>query len=199
MYARAPASCLPARGQVVSSFGRDGNPLLLFDAGNAAGTLYSSGISCFGLAIDPLGNVIACCGSRIVKVQPHGVMITLAGSSNDGYADGAGNSASFYSPYGVAVDAGGNVIVADTGNHRIRKVTPGGVVTTLAGRWHGFVDELTDGIGADASFNVPLSVAVDASGNVIVADSGNSRIRKVTPGGRCDHSCNCYLSSIRGT
>jgi DNA-binding beta-propeller fold protein YncE len=80
----------------------------------------------------------------------------------------------------LTVDGGGNVYVADTFTHKIRKVTPGGVVTTLAGS--GALGS-TDGPGTAARFNAPSDVAVDAAGNVYVADSDNNKIRKVTPGG----------------
>ena len=103
---------------------------------------------------------------------------TLAGSTA-GYLNGTGTGAKFSNPYGVAVDASGNVYVADYNNNRIRKVTRLGEVTTLAGSTQGNLD----GTGAGAQFNNPAGVAVDASGNVYVADMLNSRIRKVTSDG----------------
>ena len=91
---------------------------------------------------------------------------TLAGSGTSGYADGTGTSAQFYYPIGVAVDGAGNVYVADRYNHRIRKITTSGVVSTLAGSTSGY----TDGTGTSAQFNYPSGVAVDGAGNVYVAD-----------------------------
>jgi Immunoglobulin domain/NHL repeat len=102
----------------------------------------------------------------------------LAGSS--GSADGIGSVARFADPSDVAVDAGGNVYVADTGNHTVRKVTPAGVVTTLAGLTG--VSGSSDGSDS-ARFNHPAGVAVDSSGNVYVADTDNNEIRKVTASG----------------
>ena len=99
--------------------------------------------------------------------------------NRNGYKDGTGQNAAFYDPLGLDVDAAGNVYVADSMNHRIRKVSPAGVVTTLAGSTKGYVD----GAGAAAQFNWPSHVAVDAAGNVYVNDVGNSRIRKVSPSG----------------
>ena len=105
---------------------------------------------------------------------------TLAGSGVDGGADGPAASASFSLPYGVAVDGSGSVYVADNGGNTIRKITPAGLVTTLAGSGlHGSVD----GTGTAASFNLPTGVGVDGSGNVYVADMGNNKIRKITPAG----------------
>ena len=120
--------------------------------------------------------------------------VTPGGSGDDagrtggrrlcGSADGTGSAARFNHPSGVAVDSAGNVYVADTNNHTIRKVTPAGVVTTLAGlagRWGS-----ADGTGSAARFNYPSGVAVDSAGNVYVADTCNHTIRKVTPGGSGD-------------
>eukprot|EP00937_MAST-01D_sp_MAST-1D-sp2_P004802 g4802.t1 len=135
-----------------------------------------------GIALDGAGNVIvADQGShRISKVTKDGTVTTLAGSGSASYQDGQGASAHFRNPCDVAVDADGNVIVADCGNHRIRKVTKDGTVTTLAGSGS---QGHQDGQGASAHFRNPCDVAVDADGNVIVADGGNHRIRKVTKDG----------------
>jgi streptogramin lyase len=104
------------------------------------------------------------------------VVSTLAGSGAQGSADGTGTAASFYSPWGVAVDPCGNVYVADSGYALIRKVTPAGVVSTLAGSgsW-GFAN----GTGTGASFSHPSGVAVNSSGNVFVVDTNNSMIRLI--------------------
>lgn len=137
-----------------------------------------------GLAVDAIGNLyVADTGNSIIrKVTPTGVVSTLAGSAGQsGSTDGVGSSARFKSPCGVAADSSGNVYVADTGNNSIRKISPTGSVSTFAG-----VSGQTgssDGAGTAARFNSPTGVAVDSSGNVYVADSGNDTIRTITPSG----------------
>ena len=95
-------------------------------------------------------------------------------------------AAQFYQPQGVAVDSAGNVYVADTGNQTIRKITSGGVVTTLAGLAGNYGSN--DGTGTNAQFYGPAGVAVDGSGNLYVADYFNQTIRKVTGGGGGEHA-----------
>ncbi|HDR9100769.1 TPA: hypothetical protein QDB15_004124 [Burkholderia vietnamiensis] len=132
-----------------------------------------------GIALDGTGNVYVAdaTGGRIRKISPTGVVSTLAGSGVPAYGDGTGAAASFKRPIGIAVDQSGNIYVADWGNNDIRKVTPTGVVTTLAGsNSPGSVN----GTGTGASFSGPMDVAVDKSGNIYVADSNNNQIRMVT-------------------
>jgi sugar lactone lactonase YvrE len=119
--------------------------------------------------------------SAIRKVSPDGAVTTLAGTpGQDGYTDAPGSAARFWRPQGVVVDPSGNLYVADTGNHCIRKITPAGAVSTLAGAGNpGSVD----GKGSAAQFNRPDGVAIDGQGNLYVADTENQTIRTVTPDG----------------
>jgi sugar lactone lactonase YvrE len=136
-----------------------------------------------GLAVDANGNVYVSDAhfNTIRKITPAGVVSTLAGSSGiTGHADGNGTAAQFNQPNGLGVDAGGNVYVADSGNDTIRKITPSGSVSTLAGA-PGVLGHV-DGPGASARFNDPDGVAADAGGNVYVADYDDT-IRKITPAG----------------
>jgi sugar lactone lactonase YvrE len=151
------------RAQVITVHG-DGSPTMLADP--------------FGIAVGDEGVVyVADAGdsNRILKIAPDGSVTTLAGG-REGFADGAGGQAAFHTPSGLAIDSTGNLYVADTGNNRIRKVTPEGIVTTIAG--DGFTGYV-DGAAAQAQFNGPIGVAVDVNVNVYVADTYNDRIRKI--------------------
>jgi len=148
------------------------------DGTGAAARFYGAS----GVAVDSAGNVYVADRNNhtIRKVTPTGVVTTLAGGPY-GSADGTGTAAQFTYPSGVAVDSAGNIYVADSANHTIRKVTAAGVVTTLAGA--AGMPGSADGTGAAARFNVPSGVAVDSAGNVYVADSFNHTIRKFTATG----------------
>ncbi len=136
----------------------------------------------WGVAVSTTGSVYVADANtqRIRVISTSNVVSTLAGTGSLGFVDGAGSAALFRYPSGVALDTAGNVYVSDTNNHAIRKVTPAGVVTTLAGSG---VAGFADGQGAAAQFSSPDGVAVDSAGNVYVADTSNHRIRKITPSG----------------
>lgn len=132
-----------------------------------------------GVARDGFNNTYVCDSENHVirKITSTGVVTSFVGDGVSGTDDGTGIFAQFNRPYGLAIDAAGNLYVSDTFNHRIRKVTPAGVVTTLAGSTQGYAD----GTGSAAQFNYPFGIAVDASGNVYVGE--NCRVRKITPTG----------------
>ncbi len=134
-----------------------------------------------GVAVDYAGNVYVADfdNHRIRRISPAGVVSTFAGDGYPGASDGVGAGARFDRPIDVAIDPTGSVIVADWGNHRIRRIAPNGAVTTLAGSAAGFADAT----GAAARFRGPAGVGVDAAGNVFVADGENHRVRRVAPDG----------------
>jgi sugar lactone lactonase YvrE len=138
----------------------------------------------YGVAVDQSGTVYVADldNNTIRKVTASGVVTTLAGLAGvQGSADGTGSVARFFYPAGIAVDQSGNIYVADKYNGTIRKITSAGAVTTLAGL--AGAQGSADGTGSAARFLYPAGVAVDQSGNVYVADTSNSTIRRITPGG----------------
>ncbi len=137
-----------------------------------------------GMAVDAAGNIYFADGGdhTVRKVTTTGIVTTLAGGSGlGGSADGTGTNARFVYPFALATDAAGNVYVTDTGNHNVRKITPGGVTTTVAGG-AGITGSL-DGTGTAARFSFPQGIAVDAAGTIYVADTNNSTLRKIAASG----------------
>ena len=134
-----------------------------------------------GIVEDSLGNVfVADSGNhRIRSITAAGQVSTLAGQSTSGTTDDSGTSARFNTPIGIAIDSLRNLYVTDKNGHRIRKVTAQGGVSTLAGSTSGF----TNDTGTAAQFNSPVGIAVDSTGTLYVADTGNHRIRTVSSTG----------------
>ena len=140
----------------------------------------------FGVAVDGAGNLyIADSGNaRIRRVSPSGIITTVAGNGTYGYSGDGGTavSAQLSSPYGVGVDGAGNLYIADTSNNRIRRVSPSGIITTVAGNGtQGYAGD--GGAATSAQLSYPYRVAVDGAGNLYLADSFNHRIRRVSPSG----------------
>lgn len=161
---------------VVSTFAGSGEPgFVNGPAGSARFKLP------YGVTVDAQNNVyvVELDNHAVRKITPAGEVSTLAGTGTSGDADGPGSVAQFNNPTGIAIDPNGNLYIADQGQNRIRKITPSGVVSTLAGGTLGY----SDGNGTAAKFGAPFGVACDAQSNVYVADRANSRIRKISPAG----------------
>jgi uncharacterized protein (TIGR03437 family) len=139
-----------------------------------------------GLTADADGNVyIADSGNnRIRKLLPDGTLISIAGNGNASfYGDGgAANFASLHDPHGIYSAGGGHIYIADTGNQRIRELLPDGTITTVAGNG-GQGPGGDGGPATSAQLNLPTGVALDAAGNIYIADQGNNRVRAVDPDG----------------
>ncbi len=159
-------------GQVLT-FAGNGQPGFADGIGTSAGLNQPA-----GLAIDAADNLyVTEWGShRIRKVTPTGVVTTLAGSIFPGFTDGPGAAARFYRPDGIAVDPAGTLFGVENGNHAVRQISPEGVVRTIAGTGKpGWVD----GLAAVAQFNAPGGLGITADGTLVIADTGNQRIRTV--------------------
>ncbi|SFC31118.1 NHL repeat-containing protein [Massilia yuzhufengensis] len=164
----------PAR---VTTVAGDGIPGVV--DGPAAGSRFDDP---FGVALDRHGKIFVTDAgdtNRIRSIAPDGAVATVAGS-REGFVDGAGSAAAFHTPSALAFDRAGNLYVADTGNHAIRKIAPDGTVTTLAGDG---TPGYADGIGRAARFNGPVGLAVDDAGILYVADTYNDRIRRIARDG----------------
>jgi len=152
--------------------------------GTFGGPLTPSAVSFnnpFGLDFDAAGNIYIADqrNNKIRKISSAGIVSSVAGNGSEGFANGTGVAAIFNDPRGIAIDEAGNVYTSDIDNHKIRKITPAGVVTTYAGSTQGY----SDGNATSAQFSSPRGLAFDAQGNLYVADAYNARIRKITPAG----------------
>ncbi|MBS0654426.1 MAG: hypothetical protein JSR46_01495 [Verrucomicrobia bacterium] len=145
------------------------------------GTMYQMGI-----CVDRQGNlVIADANTDMIRrATANGVVSTTAGSRS-GYHDDSATYAKFCIPWAVCMDNQSNILVADYGNNRIRKVSPEGIVSTIAGSQPGY----RDGLGSEALFKSPTGICVDNKDNIYVADEGNNKIRKITPTGDVSTVC----------
>jgi hypothetical protein len=181
-YANANGSCITGEAYVTTYAG---NGQIGYRDGPASSSIFGL---LWRLAIDGNGNLFCPDGnlndfsdniySYIRKITPEGIVSTLAGSPNYGYADGIGTAAKFENIFGIATDILGNVYVCDQYNYKIRKITPTGVVSTLAGSTNGYAD----GQGTAAKFSLLFGMGIDPYGNLYVGEESN-RVRKITPGG----------------
>src|SRR5579859_6044781 len=180
------ASGFQVSGQIaiITTVAGNGTQGFSGDGGPAA----SAWVAPSGVAVDASGNLFIAdaFNNRIREVSASGIITTVAGNGTAGFSGDGGPavSASLNSPEGVAVDAFGNLFIVDSGNSRIRKVSASGIVTTAAGNGNGsFASSPGDGGPATSAPLTPAGVAVDASGNIFIADTGNNRIRKVSAAG----------------
>ena len=152
-------------------------------AGDVNGTGTNASFSFISdVVTDNLGNVYAADfpNHKIKKITPNGAVTTFAGSRTAGFADGTGTAAVFNNPLSLAIDVAGNIYVFEKGNFKLRKITPAGIVTTLAGSTEGF----EDGQSNNAKFsNYVGHMVTDQSGNIFMPDLNNNKIRKVSPTG----------------
>src|SRR5215472_4261747 len=137
----------------------------------------------YGVAVDSAGNVYMADGINniVFKLAPNGLLTAFAGNGTLGFSGDGGpaTNAALFFPVGVALDKSGDLFIADLGNNVVRKVTRGGIITTVAGNGiSGYSGD--DGPATSATLTRPTDVAVDGEGNLFILDSGNNRVREVT-------------------
>lgn len=172
-----------ARGGAISTFAGNGQVGSGGDNGAATSAQLNTPL---GVAVDAAGNVYIADSQngKVRRVGTNGTIATVAGNGTQGFGgdNGAATSAQLYTPTGVAVDAAGNLYIADFNNNRVRRVSVNGTIATVAGTGNsGFSGD--GGAATSAQLNLPRAVAVDAAGNLYIADSGNNRIRLVNSSG----------------
>ncbi len=175
---------------------------------SVVGNFNSDGYGPTSIGLNPVGEVLDAAGNMyiavpdrhiVLKLSAAGTFSTLAGTGISGYSgdNGLAKSAQLRNPWKVAVDAAGNVLIADNIDNRIRKVTPAGIITTIAGNgrggWSG-----DGGLATSACLQGPVAVALDASGNMFIADYANRRVRKVTTAGIISTVAGNGVSGIGG-
>jgi uncharacterized protein (TIGR03437 family) len=170
-----------ANGALVETAAGNGSPGDAGDGGQARYAQLSQPCSC---AVDSFGSLFIAdtLNHRVRKVAPGGIISTVAGTGEPGFSGDAGpaTAARLQAPRGVAVDDNGDIFIADTANHRIRQVTPDGVIHTIAGQdAAGYSGD--GGAAADALLNSPVGLVLDGAGDLYFADTGNQRVRRLVP------------------
>jgi streptogramin lyase len=169
-----PGTITTVAGNGTVSFGGDNGPATAAELNLAAAA-----------TVDATGDLFIAdfSNNRVCEVTPSGIITTVAGNGTRGFSgdDGPATAAELSLPEGVAVDAAGDLFIADTFNHRVRKVSPSGIITTVAGSTGGFSGD--GGPATAAQLFGPSGVAVDAAGDLYIADTNNGRVREVSPSG----------------
>ena len=175
------AHLTPSTGPAIETIAGTGAPASSADGASALSSSLDHPVA---VAIDPSGALLFIDGNRVRRVTGQGTIVTIAGAADAGYAGdgGVATSARLHSPRALAVQSDGSIFIADTLNSRIRRVDPQGIITTVAGSGQpGFSGD--DGQAVDASLNSPAGVAVGIGGRILIADSGNNRIREINTAG----------------
>lgn len=177
------ASTLAGQGIITTIAGSAAGSGFVFPQTPITGTAAPTG-AITGVVLDGKGNLYVsdASNSLVFKLDTNGILTIVAGNRTAGFSgdNGPATSSALSSPQGLAVDGAGNLLIADTGNNRIRRVTPGGTISTIAGNG-GASFAGDNGPATAASLAAPDAVAADSAGNVYIADTGNNRVRTVSP------------------
>lgn len=190
---------VPVASETMKKVGLEGIVTIFAGTGTAGGFDAYRTSATFNLprypAFDSAGNMYVSewSGHRVRKITPDGTVTTLAGNGTAGASNGQGTLASFNSPGRVAIAPNNDLYLSDFYNQRIRKITSGGLVSTFAGSG---ITGFANGVGTAASFNGPGCVVMDASGNLYVGDFYNSAIRKITSAGTVSTFAGCGSASF---